>query len=137
MSFNTMFYFGILVGKFQEFLERIFEAKKKSELEELIDLDTELKNKYDVSIVEIIEEEFENMILRIQKVEVYQLDLMVLMVYSCVNSKNKSEYLEKFRRIDTLNKRLLDLIYFIEGKTNKPSIERNNLKNSLNHQQKQ
>ena len=137
MSINTMFYFGILVGKFQEFLERIFEAKKKSELEELIDLDTELKNKYDVTIVEIIEEEFENMILRIQKVEVYQLDLMVLLVYSCVNSKNKSEYLEKLRRIDTLNKRLLDLIYFIEEKTNKPSMERNNLKNSLKHQQKQ
>ena len=127
---------GLLVEKFQEFLENIFEPKKKTELEELHELDIKIRTNFDISILEITESRFETISLKINQIDNRTLDKIILLTYSCVNSVEKSELLERLRNNELLNERLLDLIQFAEKKSDKLSLERNNIKNSLQQQLK-
>ena len=127
---------GLLVEKFQEFLENIFEPKKKTELEELHELDIKIRTNFDISILEITESRFETISSKIIQIDNRTLDKIILLTYSCVNSVKKSELLERLRNNELLNKRLLDLIQLAEKKSDKLSLERNNIKNSLQQQLK-
>jgi hypothetical protein len=127
---------GLLVEKFQEFLENIFEPKKKTELEELHELDIKIRTNFDISILEITESNFETISSKIIQIDNRTLDKIILLTYSCVNSVKKSELLERLRNNELLNKRLLDLIQLAEKKSDKLSLERNNIKNSLQQQLK-
>lgn len=127
---------GLLVEKFQEFLENLFEPKKKTELEELNELDIEITTNFDTSILEITETSIETISSKLNQIDNRTLDKIILLTYSCVNSVKKSELIERLRKNELLNKRLLDLIQFAEMKSNKLSLERNNIKNSLQQQLK-
>mgnify|MGYP006197757885 FL=1 len=60
---------GLLVEKFQEFLEWIFEPKRKSDFEKLRDIDEYLKKDFDININEIIESDFTHITFKIENIE--------------------------------------------------------------------
>ncbi|WP_159778980.1 hypothetical protein [Flavobacterium sp. 9AF] len=128
---------GLLIEKFQEFLENLFEPKKKTKLEELYELDSIIKANFTISVLEITEERFEEVSSKLNPIDIQTLDKIIVLTYSCVNSVQKSELIERLKKNESLNKRLLDLIQFAENKSNILSLERNNIKNSLQHQLKE
>ena len=132
MSRNSAIAIGLLIEKFQEFLEYIFEPKKKTNLEELEDLNKLLKSKYDLSILEILENDFNIISLKLKNVENETIDKMIVFLFNLkINNKNP-KFLSKFDSVK-MNNRLLVLIDFMNNKTQKISLERSNIKNSLLH----
>ncbi|MVO07756.1 hypothetical protein GOQ30_01095 [Flavobacterium sp. TP390] len=124
---------GLLIEKFQEFLENLFEPKKKTKLEALYELDSVIKTNFTISILEITEERLEVISSKLNQIDIRTLDEIIVLIYSCVNSGIKSELIERLKKNPSLKKRLLDLIQFTENKSNTLSLERNNIKNSLQH----
>ena len=120
-----------IIENFQEFLENLFDPKKKTNAEELTLLDTKLKTNYNITLLEITENEYETIAHTLEKIDSITLDKIALLIYSAVTSKKKSELIDKLKTNKTLFNRLLQLILLSEKKTPKLSLERNNLKNSL------
>lgn len=123
---------GLLVEKFIELLEWLIEPKKKTEIEELLEMDTYLKLKFNLSIKEITEFDFEKIAAKLRKIEVSVLDNLILLIFRCAENKNEPNFFTKLNRRN-LNVRLMELIEFVEENNNNFSLERNNLKNSLQH----
>lgn len=121
---------GLLVEKFQEFLEWIFEPKRKSDFEKLRDIDEYLKKDFEINVTEIIESDFSYVTSKIEKLEIRILDQLIVLIYQCNQSNTIPDYLKNVNE-QQLHLRLMKLIEFAEKKSKKLSLVRNNLKNSL------
>lgn len=121
---------GLLVEKFQEFMEWIFEPKRKSDFEKLIDLDLYVKKEFEINIKEIIESDFTHITSKIEKIEIRILDQLISLIYQCNSNKAKPDFLKNTNQ-KQLNLRLMELIKLAEKQSKKQSLERNNLKNSI------
>lgn len=121
---------GFLAEKFQEFLEWIFEPKRKSDFEKLQDIDEYLKKDFEINVTEIIESDFSYVTSKIEKLEIRILDQLIVLIYRCNQSNAKSDFLKNVNE-QQLHLRLMKLIEFTEKKSEKLSLDRNNLKNSL------
>ncbi|MFN7044368.1 MAG: hypothetical protein ACK4M1_04160 [Flavobacterium sp.] len=121
---------GLLVEKFQEFLEWIFEPKRKSDFEKLRDIDEYLKKDFDININEIIESDFTHITFKIENIEIRILDQLILLIYQSNLNNAKPDFLKNINE-QQLYLRLMELIEFAEKKSKKLSLDRNNLKNSL------
>jgi hypothetical protein len=120
-----------IIENFQEFLENLFEPKKKTNAEELTQLDNKLKTNYNITLLEITENEYETITPTLEKIDSITLDKIALLIYSSVTSKKKSELIDKLKSNKNIFNRLRLLIQLSEKKSNKLSLERNNLKNSV------
>ncbi|WP_338375259.1 hypothetical protein [uncultured Flavobacterium sp.] len=120
-----------IIENFQEFLENLFDAKKKTNAEELTLLDSKLKTNYNITFLEITENEYETIALTLEKIDSITLDKIALLIYRAVTSKKKTELIDKFKTNKEIFNRLMQLIQLSEKKSNKVSVERNNLKNSV------
>lgn len=120
-----------IIENFQEFLENLFDSKKKTNAEEVAILDIKLKANYDITLLEITENEFKTIAPTLEKIDSNTLDKIALLIYSSVTSKKKSELIDKLKSNKNIFNRLMLLIQLSEKKSNKLSLERNNLKNSV------
>lgn len=120
-----------IIENFKEFLENLFDPKKKTNAAELTLLDTKLKTNYNITLQEITENEFETTALTLEKIDSITLDKIALLIYSSVTSKKKSELIDKLKSNKNIFKLLMLLIQLSEKKSPKLSLERNNLKNSV------
>lgn len=121
---------GLLAEKFQDFLEWIFEPKRKSDFEKLRDIDEYLKKDFEINVTEIIESEFSIVTSKIQNLEIRILDHLIVLIYQCNQSNIKPDFLKNVNE-QQLHLRLMELIEFAEKKSKKLSLDRNNIKNSL------
>lgn len=121
---------GLLAEKFQDFLEWIFEPKRKSDFEKLRDIDEYLKKDFEINVTEIIESDFSYATSKIENLEIRILDHLIVLIFQCNQSNTKTDFLKNINEQD-LHLRLMKLIEFAEKKSKKLSLDRNNIKNSL------
>lgn len=134
MSKQTSSALSTLLSKVHELVEDHFYPKKKSNLEELEELDAKLKTNYNTTILELTENEYETMAEKLNRIDSTTLDKMAVLIYNIVNSKKESALSTKLKTNKDLNQRLMQIILLSEKKSNKLSLERNNLKNSIEQQ---
>jgi hypothetical protein len=120
-----------IIENFQEFLENLFDSKKKTNAEEVTLLDNKLKTNYNITLLEIAENEYDTIAPTLEKIDSNTLDKIALLIYSSVTSKKKSELIDKLKSNKNIFNRLMQLILLSEEKSPKLALERNNLKNSL------
>lgn len=134
MSKQSSIALTTFLTKFHELVEDLFYPKKKTNLEELEELDSKLQVNFNITILEIAESEYHTIAPTIEKIDSTTLDKIALLIYSSVNSKKETALSTKLKTNKTLNQRLMQLILLSEKKSNKLSLERNNLKNSIEQQ---
>lgn len=81
----------LMINKLSEFIERLFGKKEKSEFEKVNELNTALKNEFDLSIFEIIENSFETWKVKIEKVDSTTLNDIISMLFYVSISNNKNQ----------------------------------------------
>ena len=121
-----------MIEKFQEFLEYILEPKVKTNSEELEDLNNLLKSKHDLSILEILENDFNIITLKLKNVENETIDKIIVFLFNLKVNNKIPTFLSKLDSVKMYN-RLLELIDLMDNRTQKISLERSNIKNSLLH----
>lgn len=124
----------LIIRKLKEFVEHIFFDKKNDIQKELIKIDTKLKSQYDITILQILENDLEIVSSKIKNIEIRYLDKIIVLIYQNVNSDSQSLLFKQLKSNKNINVRLFELIQFAENKSNKLSLERNNIKNSILHQ---
>lgn len=121
-----------MIEKFQEFHEYILEPKVKTNSEELEDLNNLLKSKHDLSILEILENDFNIITLKLKNVENETIDKIIVFLFNLKVNNKIPTFLSKVDSVKMYN-RLLELIVLMDNRTQKISLERSNIKNSLLH----
>ena len=129
-SYNAI---GIIILKFREFIENLIEPKI-TELDKLKSINSYLLKEFNLSVIEITEIELDELKFKLEKINTLILDDLILLIYRNSLSKSEDKLLISLKLNNNLNQRILDLINFVEVKTNKISLERNNIKNSIEHQ---
>ena len=122
---------GLMIEKLSRFIEWIFEKKKKSELVEIEELNSILKNQFNFSIIEISENPIDVVKTKLKKIDVFFLDKTISELYKATISKNDNQIFQRLKLNAKLDYRIMELILFAEINFNKSSMERNNIKNSL------
>jgi len=133
MSRASMDAVMLMILKLSEFMEFLFRKKNKPLSDELIDLNHELINNYKLSIFDISENNFDDLELKLELVDKYVLDKIIFSFYKVTYSENDTIMIQKLKTNKNLKKRTMELIQFAENKSNHFSLERNNIKNSLQH----
>ena len=121
----------LMINKLSEFIERLFGKKEKSEFEKVNELNTALKNEFDLSIFEIIENSFETWKVKIEKVDSTTLNDIISMLFYVSISNNKNQTYQRLKANGKLNEKILELISFTENKFKQLSLESSNAKNSI------
>jgi hypothetical protein len=129
-SYNAI---GIIILKFREFIENLIDPKI-TELDKLKSINSYLLKEFNLSVIEITEIELDELKFKLEKINTLILDDLILLIYRNSLSKSEDKLLISLKLNNNLNQRILDLINFVELKTNKISLERNNIKNSIEHQ---
>lgn len=133
MSRASMDAVMLMILKLSEFMESLFRKKNKPLSNELIDLNNELINNYKLSITDISEYKLDDLELKLELVDKYVLDKIIFSFYKVTYSENDAIIIQKLKTNKNLKKRIMELIQFAENKSNHFSLERNNIKNSLQH----
>lgn len=129
-SYNAI---GILILKFRDILEYLFEPKEKTNLEKLHELNNTLVKEFNLSLIEISGSNFEELKPKLEKLTIIFLDDLILSIYQNTLDQSSDKLIISLKSNQNLYSRLLELIHFTESKTNKLSLVRNNIKNSLEH----
>lgn len=133
MSRASMDAVMLMILKLSEFMGSLFRKKNKPLSNKLIDLNHELINNYKLSITDISENKFNDLELKLELVDKYVLDKIIFSFYKVTYSENDAIIIQKLKTNKNLKKRIMELIQFAENKSNHFSLERNNIKNSLQH----
>lgn len=123
--------YGLMIEKFSECIEWLFEKKEKTELAKMVDLNSILNNQFNYSIIEISENLFDDVKIKLEQIDIYILDEIISTLYNALISKNDNQIFKRLKSNAKLDDRIMELILFDEFKFNKLSLERNNIKNSL------
>lgn len=124
----------LIIRKLKEVIENIFFDKKSAIQKELISVDAKLKSEFDITILQIFENDLQAVTSKIKNIEISHLDKIIVLIYQNVNSDSQVLLIEQLKSKKNINERLFELIQFAESKSNKLSLERNNIKNSILHQ---
>ncbi len=124
----------LIIRKLKEVIENIFFDKKSAVQKELISVDAKLKSEFDITILQILENDLQVVTSKIKNIEISHLDKIIVLIYQNVNLDSKSLLVKQLQSKKNINVRLFELIQFAESKSNKLSLERNNIKNSILHQ---
>ncbi len=133
MSRASMDAIMLMIIKLSEFMESLFGKKNKPFSDELTDLNHQLINNYKFSIIDISENKFDDLELKLELVDKYVLDKIIFSLYKVTYSEYDNIIIQKLKNNKNLIKRIMELIQFAENKSNHFSLERNNIKNSLQH----
>ncbi|MEO9479638.1 MAG: hypothetical protein ABJO28_15005 [Maribacter dokdonensis] len=115
---------GILIESFSDFLQRIFEGNGQVKLDKE-DLKNSLKRQAHLEIDDLLFSPWLNLQSKLDKVDTKTLDQVILYLYGKVSNENK--------RSRTTDLRILDLIKYLDTNRTEFSLDRNNIKNSLQH----
>ena len=124
----------LIIRKLKEVVENIFFDKKSAIQKELISVDAKLKSQFDITILQIFENDLQAVASKIKNIEISHLDKIIVLIYQNVNSDLQTLLIEQLKSKKNINERLFELIQFAESKSDKLSLERNNIKNSILHQ---
>ena len=122
---------GLLIEKFSEFLEWVFQKRKKTVVEKLIDLDLNIKKDFNISIFEVSESSFDVLKITIEKMDSQILNDIIILLSEVSFSKNKSQMFQRIKSNTKLNERILELIQFAEHCNKNLPLEIRNIQNSL------
>ncbi|NHM08361.1 hypothetical protein G4D82_14120 [Flavobacterium sp. CYK-4] len=122
---------GLLIEKFSEFLEWIFQKRKKTEVEKLIDLDSNIKKDFNISIFDVSESSFDVLKITLEKMDSQILNDIIIFLTEVSFSKNKSQMFKRLKSNAKLNERILELIQFEEHCNKNLPLEIRNIQNSL------
>jgi hypothetical protein len=123
----------MIIDKFSEFIEWILGKRKKSELEQLNDLNASLKKRFNISIYNVSEESFDIIKGNLNEFDLQILENIISLLFKISISSKSNEEFQKLKSGDKLNERIMELILFTETKYAKLPIELYNIKNSLQH----
>ena len=121
----------LLINKFSEFIEWLFEKKEKSELNKINKLNIILKNQIDLSIFDISEITLEELKIKLEKVDSKLLEDVITRLFKVSISEENNQTFQKIKSNVKLNKRIMELILYSENRFDKLSLELLNIKNSL------
>lgn len=121
----------LLINKFSEFIEWLFEKKEKSELNKINELNIILKKQIDLSIYDISETSSETLKIKLEKVDPKLLEDIITRLFKISISEQNNQTFQKIKSNTKLNQRIMELILYSENKFNKLSLELLNIKNSL------
>ena len=122
---------GLLIEKFSEFLEWIFQKRKKNELKKLTDLDSKIRENYSISILDVSESSFNDLKATFAKMDSDMLNEIIISLAEVSFSKNKSQTFLRLKSNEKLNERILQLIQFAKDCNKKQPLEILNIQNSL------
>ncbi|RAR48484.1 hypothetical protein [Flavobacterium lacus] len=123
----------LMILKLNEIIESLFRKKRKSVSIELIELDHLLKKNYGFSIIAVSENTIVDLEKKLELVDLYVLDKIIFSFYNVIYSEKDDLIIQKLKSNINLKERIMELILFTESKSNHFSLERNNIKNSLQH----
>ena len=123
----------MMIDKFSEFIEWILGKRKKSELEQLNDLNASLKSRFNTSIYNVSAESLDILKDNLDKFDLQILENTISLLFKISISTTNNEEFQKLKSIDKLSERIMELILFTETKHGKLTIELYNIKNSLQH----
>jgi hypothetical protein len=123
----------LMILKLNEIIESLFRKKSKSLSIELIELDNLLKKNYGLSIIAVSENTLVDLEKKLELVDMYVLDKIIFTFYNVIYSEKDDIIIQKLKSNINLKERIMELILFAESKSNHFSLERNNIKNSLQH----
>lgn len=109
-------------------MQRLFEGNGQEELDEK-DLQKILLTQGNLSIKEVIEIPFFDLKIKLDKINTKILDRLIIFLYRTTDKKYENHKLLK----EHLYSRIMELIIYLELNRKEFSLERNNIKNSLQH----
>ena len=124
----------LMINTLSEFIERIFQKRKKTDSEKLNELNSKLKTQFDFSLFDISKNSSETLLSNLEKLDLIQIDEIIFSLFKISNSNSDQEFFQKFKSNSKLNERIMEIIIFTENNFNKLSLESSNIKNSLQHQ---
>lgn len=124
----------LMINTLSEFIERIFQKRKKTDSEKLNELNSKLKTQFDFSLFDISKNSSETLLNNLEKLDLIQIDEIIFSLFKISNSNSDQEFFQKFKSNSKLNERIMEIIIFTENNFNKLSLESSNIKNSLQHQ---
>ena len=124
----------LMINTLSEFIERIFQKRKKTDSEKLNELNSKLKTQFDFSLFDISKNSSETLLSNLEKLDLIQIDEIIFSLFKISNSNSDQEFFQKFKSNSKLNERIMEIIIFTENNFNKLSLESSNIKNSLKHQ---
>ena len=118
---------GILIESFAGFLQRLFEGNGNTEPGEK-ELEEALIAQGNLTLKETLELPFPKLLIKLKNINTKELDSLIVHLYvKMVNDKTNS--------VVRLERTIIQLINFLDDERNEFSLERNNIKNSLLHNQ--
>ena len=124
----------LMINTLSEFIERIFQKRKKTDSEKLNELNSKLKTQFDFSLFDISKNSSETLLNNLEKLDLIQIDEIIFSLFKISKSNSDQEFFQKFKSNSNLNERIMEIIIFTENNFNKLSLESSNIKNSLQHQ---
>ncbi|MES2545899.1 MAG: hypothetical protein V4548_13515 [Bacteroidota bacterium] len=123
----------LMINKFSEFIEWIFQKRKKTEIDKLEELNSILIKQFNFSFFDISENTYDILIINLEKLDSRMVDDIISSLFKLSISKSKNQIFQKLKSNQKLNERIIEIILFTENKYNKLSLESRNVKNSLQH----
>ena len=123
----------LMINTLSEFIERIFQKRKKTDSEKLNELNSKLKTQFDFSLFDISKNSSETLLNNLEKLDLIQIDEIIFSLFKISKSNSDQEFFQKFKSNSKLNERIMEIIIFTENNFNKLSLESSNIKNSLQH----
>ncbi|MGH2666391.1 hypothetical protein [Flavobacterium sp.] len=123
----------LMINKFSEFIEWLFEGKKKTELGRLTELNSTLINLFNFSIFDVSEKPLAELKVKFEKIDSHRLEDIISSLFNASISKNDNEMFKRLNSNIKLNERIMELILLAEDTFHKLSIESCNIKNSIQH----
>ena len=126
---------GELILEFSEFLQRLFESSEDEESSVKKIKDT--LNQSNLTISDFAEKPISKLKTKLEQIDSRTLDLIVVFLYE--QSQKENENLKKgdlkgIKSTENLNSRISELIEYLNIERKTFSLDRNNIKNSLEHQ---
>ncbi|MDI1256200.1 MAG: hypothetical protein PSV16_08850 [Flavobacterium sp.] len=124
----------LMIEKFSEFLDWIFDRCKKTELDKFVALNSHLKQKLNFTLFDITEIEFDTLRFKLESIDSTVLEEIISLLYKVSISTSNIQTFERLKSNKKLNERIMEIITFIEVKHGNLPLELYNVKNSLQQQ---
>lgn len=122
----------LMIKSLSDFIERLFIGNDHTTLKEN-DLKKSLRTKADLSFIELTDRPFSELKNKLDKLDINLINDITVFLFEKTNQETKNK---KYKASDSdkkVNLRNLELIDYLETCRNAHSLERYNIKNSLQH----
>lgn len=123
-----------IINKVASFFERLlFKNKEETLSARLAALDLILHEQFDITLEQISSNPFQDLIPKLEKMNSDLVNYIISILFEVLINEYKIAPYEKLNTNHTLKQRITELIYFVEKKHSKLSLETLNIKNCLKH----